>query len=296
MKNREKKKHEYHGQTLVGHSDRLTLRKKRIIAIVSLVIAIALFVWLSVVLTKTIFSLEEGESLGDAAIRFKNMIQGYGTWGWIVAFGIQVLQVIVSPIPGEVVEIGMGLAFGWFWGAVLCLLGAGVAAFFIILFVRRFGVKFVELFVPVEKINELRFLNSEEKLERMVFILYLLPGTPKDPLIFFFGLTKIGALDFVIISSIARVPSVITSTIGGHLIHEKRYLAAVILFAVVGAISLVFVILYKKILEAMRRRHGEKKSEDTPAESAETAEESDQEMITNSDKDAESRNGEDRQG
>lgn len=237
-------------------------KRKRIVAIISLIIAVALFVWLGAYLTEVIlFSVESGEGLDNAAANFKTLIEGYGNIGILVAFGIQVLQVVVSPIPGEVVEVGMGLCFGWFGGALICLLGVALASAIIIAFVKKFGFKFVELFVPIEKIQELRFINSEKKLARCVFLLYLIPGTPKDPLIFFFGLTKMRTIDFVVISTIARIPSVVSSTIGGKFIVEQNYLAAILVFAVTGIFSLVGLLMYKKILEIMSEHKEHKEIE-----------------------------------
>lgn len=230
------------------------LRRKRIIAIVSLLICVGLLAWLTIFVTKSFLSVGEGEGIGDAARHFRDMIRGYGAWGVLIAFGIQVLQVVVSPIPGEVIETGMGLTYGWFWGAVIILAGAAFSTWLIMLFVRRFGTKFVELFVSLDKINDLKFINSEEKLNRWVLILYMLPGTPKDPLIFFFGLTRMKISAFIALSTVARVPSVVTSTIGGHWIHEKNYWAAIILYIAVGAVSLACLLLYKKIMDRMRGR------------------------------------------
>ena len=152
------------------------LRRKRIIAVISLVIVIALVAWLTVFVTKSILSVGEGEDASDVAMHFKELILSYGNWGLLVAFGIQCLQVIISPIPGEVIETGMGLVFGPWIGALICLAGVALSSYLIMLFVRKFGTKFVELFISLDKINDLKFLNSEKKLERAVLILYLLPG------------------------------------------------------------------------------------------------------------------------
>ncbi len=226
-----------------------TLTRKRIIAIVSIVIFIALFLWLGFYLTDIIrFSIDEGGGVMNTAQNFKELIESYGKWGWIVAFGIQVLQVIISPIPGEVVEVGMGLCFGWFGGTVLCLLGGALAACLIMLFVKKFGIKAVELFVSTDKINELRFINNEKKLKRTVFWLYLIPGTPKDPLIFFFGLTKISVWDFVWIQTLARIPSVVTSAIAGDQATKQNFLVTIIIFAVTGILTLIGMFFYRKIV------------------------------------------------
>lgn len=243
-------KHNKNNTVKTPEEEKLLLRRKRIIAVVFFVITVAFFLWLGTFLTKTILSSANSEDgVLSAAYNFKELINSYGSWGFIVAFGIQVLQVVVSPIPGEVVEIGMGLCFGWFWGSVICLLGGALAAWIILLFVRKYGVRFVELFISTEKINELRFINSETKLRRAAFWLYLIPGTPKDPLIFFFGLTKIKILDFILIQTVARIPSVVTSAIAGEQATKQNFLVSIIIFAVMGVLALIGMLSYRKLLE-----------------------------------------------
>lgn len=263
-----KKKHELSELDLINiaktdSEKKILTKRKKVIAAISVIIALALFIWLGFYLTHTIlFSIDEGGGLINTAQNFKALIEGYGKWGVIVAFGIQVLQVIVSPIPGEVVEVGLGLCFGWFWGTVICLLGGALAAFIIMLFVKKFGVKAVELFVSTDKINELRFINNEKKLKRTVFLLYLIPGTPKDPLIFFFGLTKISIWDFVWIQTIARIPSVVTSAVAGEQATKQNFLVSIIIFAVMGVLAIVGMAFYKKLLsyrQNKKQKNNEKK-------------------------------------
>ena len=236
-----------------------TLRQKRIIAIISLIITLILFLALAWWLTRFLLR-------GGSVESFKELIKSYGSLGWLVAFGIQVLQVIVSPIPGEVVELGMGICLGWFWGAVLCLVGSALGSVIIMFIVKKVGIKMVQLFVSVDKINELRFINSERKLNSLVFILYVLPGTPKDPLIFFFGLTRIGIIEFTVISTLARIPSVITSTVGGKLFIDGHLIGAVIVIAVTAVISLAGMILYQRILRRIRNRKSINRDEESAQE------------------------------
>ena len=238
----------------------LTLKRKRVIAAISIVISVALFLWLGYYLTDAILmSLDSDEGIASAAQNFKEMITSYGNLGWIVAFGIQVLQVVVSPIPGEVVEVGMGLCFGWFGGALLCLLGVSLASWLVLLFVKKLGIKVVELFVSLDKLNDLKFINDDKKLNRFAFLLYLIPGTPKDPLIFFFGLTRMNISTFIVISTIARIPSVVTSTIGGDFIVKQNYLGAILMFAITGAVSVIGILAYGKIISRLKERSKNKK-------------------------------------
>ena len=234
-------------------------RRKKLISIVSLIIALGLFFLLAFYLTKVLLhSIDEGGSVLDTAKNFKELIESYGKWGIVVAFGIQVLQVIISPIPGEVIEVGMGLCYGWFGGTVICLLGGALAAAIIMLFVKKYGIKAVELFVSADKINELRFINNEKKLKRTVFLLYLIPGTPKDPLIFFFGLTKISILDFVWIQTIARIPSIVTSAIAGEQATKQNFLASVIIFAITGTLAVAGMLGYRMLINHRKTKKDKK--------------------------------------
>jgi uncharacterized membrane protein YdjX (TVP38/TMEM64 family) len=91
----------------------------------------------------------------------------------------------------------------------------------------------------------------------------MIPGTPKDPLIFFFGLTKIKISNFVVISTIARIPSIVTSTIGGEFLVDKNYLGAILIFAITGAVSVIGLLLYKTILTKLKSRSEKHKSQKT---------------------------------
>ncbi len=241
---------------------KLTLKRKRIIAVVTFIIGLAVMGWLCVFISKSLMlSIETDEGIYGAAENFKNLVQSYGNQSVFVAFGLQMLQVVVSPIPGEVIETGMGLCFGWLGGALICLLGGAAAALIIMLFVKKFGIKAVELFVSTDKINELKFINNEKKLKRTVFLLYLIPGTPKDPLIFFFGLTKISVLDFVVLQTIARIPSVVSSTVGGKFLVEGNYLGAIWIYAITGALALIGLLFYNKIIKLLSDKKEHKKEQ-----------------------------------
>ncbi len=232
--------------------EKLALKRKKTIAIITFIIGIGIMFWLSAIVTQSLMSSLNSEGgLRSAASNFQKLIASYGNKGFLVAFSIQVIQIVVSPIPGEVIETGMGLCFGWFWGAFICLAGGALAAAIIMLFVKKYGIKFVELFVSTDKINQLRFINNPKKLKRTVFLLYLIPGTPKDPLIFFFGLTKISVMDFVVIQTIARVPSIVSSTVGGEFLVNENYLGAILIYAITGALALIGLIFYNKILKML---------------------------------------------
>lgn len=226
----------------------ITQKRRRIIALVSLVIVVALFSWLTYFFTKQFLVFDRSPE------EFKAFVESYGWKGRFVALGIQVLQVVVSLIPGEVVEVGIGYTFGAIEGTLLCMAGVAIASSLVFLLVKRLGIRLVEFFISREKINELRFINSEKKLKRLIFILFFIPGTPKDLLTYFAGLTRIKLHEFLIISLIARIPSLVTSTIGGNLIQKESYWGAVWLFLITGAVSLAGLLIYNRIVILRNRK------------------------------------------
>ena len=221
---------------------------KRIFAAISIAVFVLIFAFVTYI---TVLWLEE---IASSGMSFDEFIRGYGVFGIFVALGLQVLQVFVALIPGEFLEIGLGFTYGWFWGTILCLGGVAIGSSMIFLLVKRFGMKALEFFVPVEKINELGNISNEQRFKRLTFILFFIPGTPKDLLTYFLGLTKMTLGEFLAITLAARIPTVASSTIGGNLIGEGEYVKAVILFVIIGIISLVGLKLYTVLIRKIRQR------------------------------------------
>ena len=174
----------------------------------------------------------------DEPAQFREWVRARGVWGGMAYAGMVLLQVVVAIIPGEPLEIAGGYAFGAIQGTLLCMLGAWLGSILIFALVRRFGVRLVECFFSVEKIRKLRFLRDERKRDGLIFLLMLIPGTPKDLLCYFSGLTEIGWGKWLLIASVGRIPSIITSTVGGDALGTKRIGFAVVTFAGTLLISL----------------------------------------------------------
>lgn len=229
-----------------------TQKAKKIIGLLSLAAVIAVFGLVSY------FAVYKFLAFDGSAESFEDFIKSYGWWGRFVALGIQILQVFVAFIPGEFVEVGLGLAFGFIEGTLLCLIGVTAASALVFLLVKKWGVRLVELFVSTEKINSLRFINSEKKLNTLVFVLFLIPGTPKDLLTYFVPLTKMKLSEFLCISMLARIPSIVSSTIGGDFFGSGRYLEGIILFVITGAVSLCGMLIYRLIVSKHQNKKDKK--------------------------------------
>ena len=185
--------------------------------------------------------------------RFRAWVDEQGVMAPIAFLGMLILQIVVAIIPGEPLEIAAGYAFGAVEGTLLCVLGAFLGRVAVFLLVRRFGTRAVEVFFPLDKRNELKFLQNKRRLTFWVFFLFFLPGTPKDVLCYLVGLTDLPLRSWLFIAAVAPLPSIVTSTIGGNALGTENYIFAVIMFAITLIISGLGLLAYRVICKTRER-------------------------------------------
>lgn len=218
-------------------------RRRKWFAAISLMLFALILVLLTLLFTKILAPyLKSTEEL-------RAFLDSYGWKGYLILMGLQCLQVVIALIPGEVVELGAGYAYGAVEGTLLCLAGVAISSALIFLLVKKIGVSLVEIFVSREKIHQLRFINSEKKLKQVVFLLFFIPGTPKDVLTYFVGLTDMRLSEFLLITLTARIPSIVSSTVSGQMLGDKRFATAGIVYAITCAISALGYLIYQRVLK-----------------------------------------------
>ena len=178
---------------------------------------------------------------------FRAWLDARGVWGRLIFLCIVVLQVFVAIIPGEPIEIAAGYAFGFWEGTLLCILGMTIGGAAVFVFVRKFGVKALEVFFSREKIASLRFLQNSRHVYFFLIIAFLLPGTPKDILSYVAGLTPIRFYHWLLLTSLCRLPSVVTSTLGGNALGTGEHWIATVVFLLTALISLIGYRLYRRM-------------------------------------------------
>lgn len=245
--------------TAVAPEEKGHLALKRTIGIISLVLFLGLFAWVTIAIGKPLItSMFEGE---NGAETFLKMVEKNPVAGRLIYIGIQMLQVFIAFIPGEAVEIAGGLAFGAWEGLLLSLIGVAIGSSIIFILSKTLGMKFVRLFVSDEKINDLAIIRSDTRLNSLVFLVFFLPGTPKDALTYVVGLTRMKLHTFLLISLVARIPSVLTSTWGGDKIMQGEYLGAIIIFAITGILGAVGMLIYRRMSKKKENSEAETKAE-----------------------------------
>jgi uncharacterized membrane protein YdjX (TVP38/TMEM64 family) len=175
---------------------------------------------------------------------FREWVSSYGFLGKLIYVGMVIIQVIFAIIPGEPLEIGGGYAFGALEGTILCLIGITIGSMIVFALVRTIGVRVVEIFYPIEKIRSLKFLQNTERFNVVTYIIFFMPGTPKDLLTYFIGLTDMKWQTWLFITFLSRIPSVLTSTLSGSALGEENYLTAIIVLVITILLSIIGIVIY----------------------------------------------------
>ena len=174
---------------------------------------------------------------------------------------ISAVQVIVALIPGELVEIAAGYCFGAWMGSLLCLFGIVLGSCLTILLVRYFGSRFVYAFYPKEKIDTLPIINDPPKRNLLTFILFVIPGTPKDLFTYAIGLTNMSIPLYIALTAAARFPSVLLSALSGDAVGTRDYTAAIVFVIVTATVSGTGLLIYRSILKRKKKKSSESEEE-----------------------------------
>ena len=176
----------------------------------------------------------------------------------LIMIVICTFQVVIAFIPGEVVEVAAGYAFGAWWGALLCTVGITLGSIISILIARRFGRRLLTAFYSKKKLDAIPVLNDSQKRNTLVAILYLIPGTPKDLITYLIGLTEMSIPTYVAITGFCRFPSIITSTLSGDAVGEQKWISAIWFFIITAVLSgigyLIYIMIKRKIADSKEQK------------------------------------------
>ena len=235
-----------HEQTTVhGHSmDRATLFKFiGLIAFFALMVGIVVAAWpyLADVFTE------------GGVDRLVERVQNAGAAGVLILLGMQFLQIVVAFIPGEVVQLAAGLMYGPAWGAVIVLLGCVISSSAIYWLVHKLGAPFVQGMVSTEHLDKFRKFEKDGKLDIIVFILFLIPGLPKDVFTYVVPLTDMPYKKFIVLTTIGRIPGVVASTYAAAGFAEGEIVGPLVVVGIVAVVAVVAVLFRDKIMNAFGR-------------------------------------------
>jgi uncharacterized membrane protein YdjX (TVP38/TMEM64 family) len=219
-----------------------------------ILIVLAIFFWKIAPFMKDL-STTEGQ------IAFRNKINSMGFLGLLLLFSLQVLQILLVVLPGEPFEVLAGMCYGTWGGWLFITLSVLITTIIIFFSVRKLGEKYLYNFFKKEKVEKImnsKLLKNEANLEMVLCLIFLLPGTPKDLFVYIGGLLPVKPLRFILIATLVRFPSVITSTMVGANITKGNWKISLLIYLltfVAVAISMVILKIKdknKEIIEIIK--------------------------------------------
>ncbi len=202
-----------------------------------------------------IFFGKELVKLVSEPVLFRQWLDSFGAFDEIVFIIIRALQTVIKFIPAEPLEIGSGYAWGAVPGALYCVMGNMIGTLIILALVKKFGKKAINFFIPVKNFDSLEIFKNSDKLYVLLFFLYLIPGSPKDGFTYFAGLLPIKTVPFLIVTFIARFPSVLSSTLCGSTLADERYLLSAVIFALTVITAILGGIVYGKWIKKSKKEN-----------------------------------------
>ncbi len=177
------------------------------------------------------------------------------SWGWmapLVFIVIQALQVIISPFPGEITGPVGGALFGTLWGLIYSTIGLTGGTLFCFWVGRRWGEPLVRPWLSEHRWNQMNFILEAEGAI-VCFILYLVPGFPKDIISYLFGISPLPFWVFAVVSTAGRLPGTwISSYFGAH-VAEQQYIYAIAFMAVILAACLPLYYYRERLIKRFRK-------------------------------------------
>jgi uncharacterized membrane protein YdjX (TVP38/TMEM64 family) len=231
-----------------------TIEKGDIFKFVGLIAFFALMVLICALLWPYFHDLFEPGGID----RIINDVRDAGPVGFLILLGLQFLQIVVAFIPGEVVQVAAGMLYGPWIGALFILIGCVLSSALIFALVHKLGAPFVQSMVPTQHLEKFRRFERSGKLNLTVFILFLIPGLPKDVFTYLVPLTDMRMRTFLLLSNVGRIPGIIVSTYAADGLVEGRIMQSVIIFAVAAVIAILGIVFRERIMKLLERKsHGD---------------------------------------
>jgi uncharacterized membrane protein YdjX (TVP38/TMEM64 family) len=186
--------------------------------------------------------------------RMRAFVDSFGPLGFVAFILLQIGQVVAAPIPGEVTGLLGGFLYGPVLGVLLSTIGLTIGSFVAFALSRTLGRPFVERFVDRRIMRRFDYL-LHHKGAFLVFLLFLIPGFPKDYLCYILGLGHLTTMEFLVIGGAGRLFGTVLLTLGGTYIRHHQYMRFFILSGVAIVVVLLAMIYRDRIERLLRKWH-----------------------------------------
>ncbi|MGI6566804.1 MAG: TVP38/TMEM64 family protein [Limnochordia bacterium] len=171
-----------------------------------------------------------------------------GPWAPVGFVMLNILQIIVAPLPGNIIGVAGGYVFGFAFGFLLNLVSMVAGSLLVFKLSKKFGKPLVEKFVGNKTGSFLSKLTTKKGI-RGIALVFLLPFVPDDALCFVVGLTPMSTRTFLILILGFRTPGILVSTLTGAGLINLSPAG----WGIVAALALIALYVFWKKGEALEQ-------------------------------------------
>jgi len=179
--------------------------------------------------------------------RLLHFINEHRAYAALIFIGLQVLQVVAAPVPGEMTGFVGGMLFGTAAGIFYSTIGLALGSWVAFMLARLAGRPLVEMVVKAETIKRYDYVMKHKGLF-LAFLMFLVPGFPKDILCYLLGLGHMGQRDFLLVSTSGRLLGTTLLTLGGTFFRNRQYGALFTLFGI-SLFLILITMVYRETIE-----------------------------------------------
>lgn len=215
-------------------------------AIVKLFALVGIIAGLSIVLYKL---------FPDLLIIFEDLdslnlyLSQYKTASALIYIALQIIQIIISVIPGQILQFAAGYVYGFPLGTLLSLLGILLGTILTFYMARILGKEAMHILFGEERITRYINLLNSKRAYTIIFVLFVIPGIPKDLLSYAAGVSEIKLKPFLLLSMVGRTPALMVTIAMSRMLYNESYLELIVL-VLISIILFILGILNKDRLIA----------------------------------------------
>lgn len=187
--------------------------------------------------------------------KIRNLVMSYGKYSVFAFIALQIFQVVVFFIPGEIVQIAGGYIYGVIKGSIISLTGITIGSLICFFISCKFGKAFVKRIISKNRLKYFEGILKYKKIKYIVFILYLIPGIPKDAAAYICGISDIKLKDFFIFSTLGRLPGIIISAYFGDRLIKGDLSGMAVIAVIMTILFIIGVLSEEKIIIKINKRN-----------------------------------------
>jgi len=192
--------------------------------------------------------------------KIKHIIMSYGKYSIFAFFILQITQVVAFFIPGEIVQIAGGYIYGTLWGSILSLLGITTGSIIVYVISNFYGKPLINKIISDKDLKFFQRILNLGRVNFIVFLLYLIPGIPKDVLAYICGVSSITFKNFIFYSTLGRMPGIFISAYFGAKINSGNHVTLVFIGILAVVIFIIGIFKGEKIVASIVKSNSSKES------------------------------------